>query len=161
MRRTVGAAVASVLVLGSLVEELVLVEVEELELEVDELLLELEELLLELDELLLELLLLMVEFMAEASVVVLLAVALLAAVDNETGLSVVTFTDNVVFAKGSMVVGLSVVVEFSVSVSRKFIKTSINFKMEPRSSVLKVCASVSPISHAPQAKPNSSTTTKR
>lgn len=156
MRRTVGAAVASVLVLGSLVEELVLVEVEELELE-----LEVEELLLELDELLLELLLLMVAFIAEDSVVVLLAVALLAAVDNETGLSVVTFPGNVVFPKGSMVVGLSVVVEFSVSVSRKFIKTSINFKMEPRSSVLKVCALVSPISHAPQAKPNSSTTTKR
>lgn len=159
MRRTVGAAVASVLVLGSLVEELVLVEVEELELEVEELLLE--ELLLELEELLLELLLLMVAFMAEDSVVVLLAVALLAAVDNETGLSVVTFTDKVVLTKGSIVVGLSVVVEFSVSVSRKFIKTSINFKMEPRSSVLKVCALVSPISHAPQAKPNSSTTTKR
>lgn len=156
MRRTVGAAVASVLVLGSLVEELVLVEVEELELE-----LEVEELLLELDELLEELLLLMVAFIAEASVVVLLAVALLAAVDNETGLSVVTFTGKVVFPNGSMVVGLSVVVEFSVSVSRKFIKTSINFKMEPRSSVLKVCASVSPISHAPQASPNSSTTTNR
>lgn len=156
MRRTVGAAVASVLVLGSLVEELVLVEVEELELE-----LEVEELLLELDELLLELLLLMVAFIAEASVVVLLAVALLAAVDNETGLCVVTFAGKVVFAKGSTVVGLSVVVEFSVSVSRKFIKTSINFKMEPRSSVLKVCALASPISHAPQAKPNSSTTTKR
>lgn len=154
MRRTVGAAVASVLVLGSLVEELVLVEVEELELEVDEL-------LLELDELLEELLLLMVAFIAEASVVVLLAVALLAAVDNETGLSVVTFPGKVVFPKGSMVVGLSVVVEFSVSVSRKFIKTSINFKMEPRSSLLKVCALASPISHAPQAKPNSSTTTKR
>lgn len=154
MRRTVGAAVASVLVLGSLVEELVLVEVEELELE-----LEVEELLLELEELLLELLLLMVALMAEASVVVLLVVALLAAVDNE--LSVVAFAGKVVFAKGSMVVGLSVVVEFSVSVSRKFIKTSINFKMEPRSSVLKVCALVSPISHAPQAKPNSSTTTKR
>lgn len=158
MRRTVGAAVASVLVLGSLVEELVLVEVEELELELE---VEVEELLLELDELLLELLLLMVAFIAEASVVVLLAVGLLAAVDNETGLSVVTFVGKVVFPNGSMVVGLSVVVEFSVSVSRKFIKTSINFKMEPRSSVLKVCALVSPISHAPQAKPNSSTTTNR
>lgn len=153
MRRIVGAAVASVLVLGSMVEELVLVEVEELELE-------LEELLLELDELLEELLLLMVAFIAEDSVVVLLA-----AVDSETELSVVTFAGKVVFPKGSGVVllpvGLSVVVEFSVSVSRKFIKTSINFKMEPRSSLLKVCASVSPISHAPQAKPNSSSTTKR
>lgn len=158
MRRIVGAAVASVLVLGSMVEELVLVEVEELELE-------LEELLLELDELLEELLLLMVAFIAEDSVVVLLAVALLPAVDSETELSVVTFAGKVVFPKGSGVVllpvGLSVVVEFSVSVSRKFIKTSINFKMEPRSSLLKVCASVSPISHAPQAKPNSSSTTKR
>lgn len=153
MRRIVGAAVASVLVLGSMVEELVLVEVEELELE------------LELDELLDELLLLMVAFIAEDSVVVLLAVALLAAVDSETELSVVTFAGKVVFPKGSMVVvlpvGLSVVVLFSVSVSRKFIKTSMNFKMEPRSSLLKVCASVSPISHAPQAKPSSSRTTKR
>lgn len=153
MRRIVGAAVASVLVLGSMVEELVLVEVEELELE------------LELDELLDELLLLMVAFIAEDSVVVLLAVALLAAVDSETELSVVTFAGKVVFPKGSMVVvlpvGLSVVVLFSVSVSRKFIKTSMNFKMEPRSSLLNVCASVSPISHAPQAKPSSSSTTKR
>lgn len=121
MRRIWGAAVASVLI-----AELVEVELEELLLET----------------LLLEVLSVLVAFKVD-SVVLLLAVALLATVvDNETELSVVAFAGKVVFPKGSAVVllplGLSVLVAFSVSVSRKFIKTSMNFKMEPRSSVLKV-----------------------
>lgn len=88
-------------------------------------------------------------------------VELLAVVD-----SVVELPAKVVLSSGSVVValvGLSVLVALdgSVSASRKFNKTSINFCMALRSSDVKVCAVVPAISQAPLATASSSTTTNR
>lgn len=93
---------------------------------------------------------------------------LVAVVDSvsEPSSVVVELLATVVLSSGSVVVallGLSVVVAFdgSVSASRKFNKTSMNFCMALRSSGVKVCAVVPAMSQAPLAVAISSTSTKR